>query len=62
MSRVALEEILARALEDARFRERLLQSPVDALIGYDLSVEEREALIAGNLKEILRSMGRFAEE
>ena len=62
MSRVALEEILARALEDARFRERLLQSPADALIGYDLSAEEREALIAGDLRDVLRSVGRSAQE
>ncbi len=58
MSRAALEEILARAMEDYRFRERLLQSPAEALTGYDLSEEERQALIAGNLQELLRSVDR----
>ena len=58
MSRVALEEILARAMEDHGFRERLLRSPAEALAGYDLSEEERQALIAGNLQELLRSVDR----
>ncbi len=58
MSRVALEEILARAVEDHTFRQRLLQSPAEALAGYELSHAEREALIAGNLLELLRSMDR----
>jgi hypothetical protein len=58
MSRVALEEILARAMEDHKFRERLLQSPAEALAGYDLSEEERQAFIAGNLQGLLRSVDR----
>lgn len=58
MSRAALEEILARAIEDHTFRERLLQSPSEALAGYDLSEEERQAFIAGNLQELLRSVDR----
>lgn len=62
MSRLALEEILARAVEDDRFRDLLLRSPAEALVGYDLSEEERGALIAGNLMEVLRSMGGAATE
>jgi len=62
VSRVALEEILARAIEDHRFRERLLHSPAEALSGYDLSEEERQAFIAGNLRELLRSVDRDEPE
>lgn len=62
MSRLALEEILARAMEDERFRDLLLRSPAEALAGYDLSEEERGAMIAGDLKDLLRSIGRAVAE
>lgn len=58
MSREALEEILARAMEDETFCNRLLQTPGNALTGYDLTAEEREALIGGNLREILLTVRR----
>lgn len=58
MSRQALEEVLARAMEDDRFRERLLAAPAEALDGYDLSAEELQALIAGDLRSVLLAMGR----
>jgi hypothetical protein len=58
VSQEVLQEILARALEDERFRHRLLDDPHRALHGYDLSTEEREALIAGNLRDLLLTVGR----
>jgi hypothetical protein len=53
MSRDAIEEILARAIEDEQFRARLLQAPGDAVEGYDLTPEERRALLSGDLRSIL---------
>lgn len=53
MSRQALEEILARAMEDQEFRSRLLREPEPALAGYDLTAQERDALIAGDLRQVL---------
>ncbi len=58
MSRQALEEVLARAMEDDSFREWLLAAPAEALDGYDLSVEELQAFIAGDLRSVLLVMGR----
>lgn len=53
MSRQAIEEVLARAMEDEEFRLRLLREPEPALNGYDLTPQEREALIAGDLRLVL---------
>jgi len=62
VSQEVLQEILARALEDGRFRQRLLDDPDRALHGYDLSTEEREALIAGNLRDLLLTVDRAGED
>ncbi|HEY3247570.1 MAG TPA: hypothetical protein VGK88_04665 [bacterium] len=53
MSRDVLEEILARAMEDDAFRSRLLTAPAQALESYALSPRERQAFIAGDLRQIL---------
>ena len=53
MSREVLEEILARAIEDNAFRTHLLDAPGEALEGYTLTDRERDAFIAGDLRELL---------
>jgi hypothetical protein len=53
MSRNVLEEILARAMEDDAFRSRLLAAPAQALESYHLTPQERQAFIAGDLRQIL---------
>ena len=53
MSRDVLEEILARALEDDTFRSRLLTAPAQALESYQLSAQERQAFMSGDLRQIL---------
>ncbi len=53
MSRDILEEILARAMEDDAFRNQLLTAPAQALQSYQLSPQERQAFIAGDLRQIL---------
>lgn len=56
VSREKLEEILARAMEDGAFRTRLLSAPSDALAGYELSAQERQAFLAGSLRELLLTL------
>lgn len=56
MSRETLEEILARAVEDDAFRLRLLSAPGEALAGYNLSIEERQAFLVGSLRELLLTL------
>ncbi|HXF82146.1 MAG TPA: Os1348 family NHLP clan protein [bacterium] len=56
MSREKLEEILARAMEDGAFRSRLLAAPAEALAGYELTAEERQAFLAGSLRELLLTL------
>lgn len=58
VSRQAIEEVLARAMEDEAFRLRLLEEPEPALKGYDLTPQERDALIAGDLRRVLLAAGR----
>ncbi|HEV8354633.1 MAG TPA: Os1348 family NHLP clan protein [bacterium] len=53
MSRDVLEEILSRAMEDDAFRTRLLTAPAQALESYQLSAQEREAFMSGDLRQIL---------
>jgi hypothetical protein len=48
MTAQAVEEIVRRARDDAAFRRLFKQSPDEALHGYDLTVPERQALIAGD--------------
>lgn len=59
MSGEVVEEILARALEDDAFRARLLHAPVEALEGYALTAEERDAFVLGDLRALLAAhLGR----
>ncbi len=46
MSQQALEAIIGRATLDTHFRELLFADPDQALAGYDLTREERAALLA----------------
>jgi len=46
MSRQAMEAIIGRSLMDHDFRELFFADPNQALAGYDLSKEERTALLS----------------
>jgi hypothetical protein len=48
MTHTALVEVLERASVDATFRARIQSDPQDALAGYDLTAEERLAIIRGD--------------
>jgi hypothetical protein len=57
MDRRAVEEILARAIEDEQFRAQLVHAPAEAVAGYDLTARERQAIIDGDLRRVLLSVG-----
>lgn len=48
MSAEQLHEVLERAMLDAAFREQLARDPASALVGYDLSEEERSRFGSGS--------------
>jgi hypothetical protein len=50
MSSEALQTVLERAMNDAGFRARLAADPASALVGYDLTDEEKAAFAAGTAK------------
>lgn len=56
MSQDALAKIVERASTDAAFRTQLQSNPDGALAGYDLSPEERAALLSGDSAQ-LSSLG-----
>ncbi len=49
MSNDQVQIIIGKAATDSEFREKLIQNPHEILAGFDLTDEEREALL--NLKE-----------
>ncbi len=56
MSQDAMAKVIERAGSDAGFRAQLQTSPESALAGYDLTPEERAAVMSGDSGE-LRSLG-----
>jgi hypothetical protein len=44
MSQEAVNQVILKALSDAGFREQLFFDPAAALVGFDLSGEEHQAL------------------
>ncbi len=56
MSQESLIRIVERASADAAFRGRLASSPESALAEYELTGEERAALLSGDARQ-LRSLG-----
>jgi hypothetical protein len=56
MSREALTQVVERASRDPAFRSQLQSSPDSALAGYDLTAEERAAVLSSDPGEV-RSLG-----
>jgi hypothetical protein len=52
MSRTAVNDVLDRALLDPGFRHALLSDPDVALEEYELTAEERRALVSNDFKEM----------
>ena len=56
MSQEALAKVVERASTDATFRAQLQSSPDSALAGWDLTADERAALLSGDSSR-LESLG-----
>jgi hypothetical protein len=56
MSQQALMQVLEKASTDAAFRDELKKNPETALKAYDLTAEEKAALMSGDTTQ-LESMG-----
>ncbi len=56
MSKEILAQVVERASTDAAFRAQLASSPESALAGYDLTADERAALLSGDAGQ-LQSLG-----
>jgi hypothetical protein len=52
MSRESVDQILKRSLLDQEFRDAIQLDPESALAGFDLSEEERTALLSGNFNDV----------
>ena len=52
MSRESLTQVVERASTDPAFRAELHMDPQSALAGYDLSAEERAALVSGDTSRV----------
>ena len=52
MSKEALTQVVERASQDANFRQQLASNPERALAGFDLTAEERAALMSGDTKQL----------
>ena len=52
MSKEALTRVVERASQDASFRQQLASNPESALAGFDLTAEERAALMSGDAKQL----------
>jgi hypothetical protein len=61
MSNDQVQLIIGKAATDSDFREKLLQNPHEILAGFDLTEEEREALL--NIKkEDLKTFSQSLDE
>lgn len=57
MSKQALQSALDRAIDDSAFRQQLASNPDAALAGYDLSPEERTALMSADQSQLEQHLG-----
>ena len=55
----AVLEILARAADDRKFLARLAENPSSVLQEYELTPEEKAALISGDLRQIESWVGKL---
>ena len=52
MTKQAVEQILGRIVTDAKFRQLFFSNPEGALQGYELTKQEREALLATKVEDV----------
>jgi len=56
MSAEGIEKVVDRIMREPEFLEKIRESPARALIGYDLSPEERTLLLSGD-SQALQELG-----
>jgi hypothetical protein len=56
-----LLSILERAAQDNSFLSLLAESPDEALLGYDLTSEEKAAITSGDIRKIESCVGKLDE-
>jgi hypothetical protein len=56
MSKEAIEQVIERVLREPAFLGQIRESPARALLGYDLTPEERTLLLSGDAQG-LQSLG-----
>jgi hypothetical protein len=59
MSQQAVEQVIGRAVTDPEFRDLLFSDPDQALTGYDLTEEERQAILAMESKHVEDFAGKL---
>lgn len=59
MSQQAVAQVIGRAVVDAEFRDLLFSDPDQALVGYDLTMEERQAILATKSKHLKDFAGKL---
>ena len=52
MTEQAVEQILGRIVTDAKFRQLFFSNPEEALQGYELTKQERAALLATKVEDV----------
>ena len=56
MSKAGLDSLVQKAMADESFRKQIKENPDAALVGYDLTAEEKAAIKSGNAAK-LRELG-----
>jgi hypothetical protein len=59
MSQQVVEQVIGRAVTDPEFRNLLFSDPDQALAGYDLTEEERKAILAMESKHVEDFAGKL---
>ena len=59
MSRQVVEQIVGRMVTDPEFRNLLFSDPDQALAGYDLTMDERQAILSTESKNIEDFAGKL---
>jgi hypothetical protein len=57
MSKQDLQAALERAIDDPSFRSQLANDPTAALAGYDLTTDERNALMSADQGQLEQHLG-----
>ena len=54
MSIYSLNKMFYTLENDAAFRQRMLDDPINAMVGYSLTLQERDALTGGDVEKLFQ--------